>query len=522
MKKFFEIIKNYIYIKKFIKHNKKYFKNKSEKAENIILVELNSISSSIIAYSYLANFMGKHYMADIYAYKFDLGKNFFNKIYDIFFLRNIINYYKVYQSFGAKRLIENKLTEKEKNNSDIISENIFRGIKSKSDVLEIKIEGIEIGDLLYDSYLKKFNKSTIDIHDLKFKKFLFYFIGIFCFWKKYFEDNNIKIKTVVVSHCIYERAIPLRIALQNNIPCYQASAGYIYRLSHNNKFAYREYFNYKKQFSELSETVKIEGVAKAKERLQLRFSGKVGIDMKYSKKSAYGKFLNKPLLNKNNKIKILVATHCFSDSPHSFGNLLFEDFYEWLSFLGNLSEKLDYEWYLKTHPDFIKSTRNQIKLFEKKYNNFTLLPADASHLQLIEEGIDYVLTCHGTIGHEYAAKGKTVINASVNNPHINYNFNMHPKNIAEYKEIILNLKNNNFTFNKNEVYEYYFMKYINEKSNWLFKNYNDIMRKIGYKTQYKPVIFKIFLNQFNETRHHEVLNSLKDLISKKDYLFIPK
>ena len=466
--------------------------------------------------------MGKHYMADIYAYKFDLGKNFFNKIYDIFFLRNIINYYKVYQSFGAKRLIENKLTEKEKNNSDIISENIFRGIKSKSDVLEIKIEGIEIGDLLYDSYLKKFNKSTIDIHDLKFKKFLFYFIGIFCFWKKYFEDNNIKIKTVVVSHCIYERAIPLRIALQNNIPCYQASAGYIYRLSHNNKFAYREYFNYKKQFSELSETVKIEGVAKAKERLQLRFSGKVGIDMKYSKKSAYGKFLNKPLLNKNNKIKILVATHCFSDSPHSFGNLLFEDFYEWLSFLGNLSEKLDYEWYLKTHPDFIKSTRNQIKLFEKKYNNFTLLPADASHLQLIEEGIDYVLTCHGTIGHEYAAKGKTVINASVNNPHINYNFNMHPKNIAEYKEIILNLKNNNFTFNKNEVYEYYFMKYINEKSNWLFKNYNDIMRKIGYKTQYKPVIFKIFLNQFNETRHHEVLNSLKDLISKKDYLFIPK
>ena len=496
MKKFLEIIKNYFYVRKFINHNENYFKNKSEKAENIILLELNSISSSIIAYSYLANFMSKHYMADIYAYKFDLGKNFLNKIYDIIFLRNMIDYYKIYQSFGAKKLIENKLTEKEKINSDIISENIFTGIKSKSDILEI--------------------------HDLKFKKFLFYFIGIFYFWKKYFENNNIKIKTLIVSHCVYERAIPLRIALQNNIPCYQASAAYIYRLNNNNKFAYRDYFNYKKQFSELSETEKIKGVAKAKERLQLRFSGKVGIDMKYSKKSAYGRFLNKPLLNKSDKIKILIATHCFSDSPHSFGNLLFEDFYEWLSFLGKLSEKLDYEWYLKTHPDFIKSTRNQIKLFEKKYNNFTLLPADASHLQLIEEGIDYVLTCHGTIGHEYAAKGKTVINASLNNPHINYNFNIHPKNIEEYKEIILNLKNNNFTFNTNEVYEYYFMRYINRKNNWLFENYNDIMIKIGHKTHSRPVMFKIFLKKFNETRHQEVLNSLNGLISNKDYLFIPK
>ena len=519
MIKLLSTFKDYLYSIKFIKHNKKVFKKKERNTKNIILVEINSLHSSIIAYSYLANFLSDYYDANIHAYKFNVQKKILYKIYNFINLKNIINYSKIYKSFGVNRIFENNLTFDEKQQSMLISDKIYKSLKTKKNVLDIIIDGIEIGDLLYDSFLKKYNEATIDIKEEKFKNFLFHFIEIYFFWKKYLENNNVK--ALIVSHCVYHQALPLRLAISKNIPSFQASAAYIYRLSKNQKFAYKEYFDYKKEFLKLPEYKKVDGIREAKHRLQQRFSGKVGIDLRYSKKSAYGKFLNTRLLKNNDKIKILIATHCFSDSPHSFGELLFPDFYEWINFLGKLSAKRDYDWYLKTHPDFIQSTRNRIKSFVKKYDRFELLPAEASHLQIIDEGINFVLTCHGTIGHEYAAKGKTVINASLNNPHISYNFNIHPKNIQEYENLLLNLKNINFSFDKKEVYEFYYMKYINEKANWLFKNHNELIKNIGYYAQFNPVIYKIFLDQFSEDRHNEVLKSLKNFINGNDYLFIP-
>ena len=55
-----------------------------------------------------------------------------------------------------------------------------------------------------------------------------------------------------------------------------------------------------------------------------------------------------------------------------------------------------------------------------------------------------------------------VINASINNPHINYKFNFHPKNKKELKKIILNFKKEKkkLKINKGELYENYFMRNI--------------------------------------------------------------
>ena len=49
--------------------------------------------------------------------------------------------------------------------------------------------------------------------------------------------------------CLNGRPHAERIALSKNIPSYQASAGYIYKLNKKNKFAYKEYLDYIKQFS---------------------------------------------------------------------------------------------------------------------------------------------------------------------------------------------------------------------------------------------------------------------------------
>ena len=52
--------------------------------------------------------------------------------------------------------------------------------------------------------------------------------------------------------------------------------------------------------------------------------------------------------------------------------------------------------------------------------------------EIIENGIDYVFTVFGTPAHEYAYRGIKVINASNNNPHSAYKFNIHTNNFNDY------------------------------------------------------------------------------------------
>ena len=89
--------------------------------------------------------------------------------------------------------------------------------------------------------------------------------------------------------------------------------------------------------------------------------------MRYSTKSAYGKIKKKRLIKVSKKIKILIAAHCFSDSPHSYGYNIFDDFYDWIENLGIISEKTDYDWYVKTHPDYIESSKLTLIKLIKKY-----------------------------------------------------------------------------------------------------------------------------------------------------------
>ena len=58
------------------------------------------------------------------------------------------------------------------------------------------------------------------------------------------------------------------------------------------------------------------------------------------------KKINKRLIKKNDNVKILIAPHDFFDAVHIYGETLFEDFYEWLNFLGQFS-KTNYDWYIK-------------------------------------------------------------------------------------------------------------------------------------------------------------------------------
>ena len=277
---------------------------------------------------------------------------------------------------------------------------------------------------------------------------------------------------------------------------------------------------YKNDFEKLDISTKNKAIEKARGRLKLIFEGSTDVDQSYIKYTAYSqkKVLSKILRNKSH-VKILIASHSFHDSPNTLGKALFPDFFEWLQFLGELSKKTDYEWYLKTHPGIDNFDKKTINDFISRYNKIILIPNTTSHHQLIEEGINIVLTVHGSIGIEYAAKNITVINASLHNPHISYDFNIHPKSKEELENKIFNLKN---YVNKNlfseDVYKCYYMKYLHDNQNIFFSNFKDIEKQMGgWYALFSSEIYNYWMNFCTPDIQNKIDLNLKKFILSGEY-----
>jgi hypothetical protein len=504
-------------IKKIIFHNRKLFINKNSN-RNIVLFDFSENKQCHIPYSYTANILSSKYNARLTLFKTDIAlSSFKNIIFHFLFFFSIFPF-SIYKSFGVRNNVFYKFSMKDKRISLAMLKKIKKKINSKEDILNIKIDKIKIGDLIYDHYLKLYRLPTINLYDKKFLNFLYKSILIFNFWKNFFKENNVK--AVSVTHAVYLTGIPTRIAIFRKIPVYHMNLTGLFKLDLKNDRPYIDFKYFKKTFFQLSSSKRKNLIKMAKRRINLRINkNKIGVDMNYSKKSAWIKKTNQnKVLTANNRIKILIAAHCFFDSPHGYGNMIFPDFYEWMDFLGKLSNKTEYDWYIKTHPDYLPENKHIINYFLNKYPKFNLLDPNTSHHQIINDGINYVLTCHGTVGFEYAIMNVPVINASLNNPHINYDFNIHVSNIENYKRILTNLKKIKINIRKNEIYQYYAMRFLNSKIDYIFEDTNKIFKKYDYKIESLPSdIYDDFIKYWSLSRHNKILNTVNNFFNSGHY-----
>lgn len=503
---------------RFIEHNRRIFPPASVSPNApIVLMELNSMQSAHIAYAYLANVLASRFQARIVAYSFEEQSwraKFLFPVYRMLGLN--VGPYGIYRSFGAVELMRVSPSPAQKMRARELFEDLTRKIKTKTDLESLVIDGVWVGDLIYDSYLRNKSQPTVDIQSAGFRKYLLFMLEQFVFWREYIDGFNVA--GVNVSHCVYNLAIPMRLAVWRGIPAFQVNATHAYRLSKENVFAYNDFFYFRERFLQLPDSTREQGLKLAKERIDLRFSGAVGVDMAYSTKSAYGEIKKVRLLRESSRKKVLIATHCFFDSPHSYGKNIFPDFYEWLDFLGMITEQTDYDWYIKTHPDYLPGTKEIVDGFIARYPKFTLLPADASHHQIIAEGIDVALTTYGTIGFEYAALGIPVINASQNNPHAAYGFNVHAKDVEDYRRLLLDLEHLQIDIDKQQIYEYYFMRHIFNTENIFFQDYGAVISELGgYKNQFTPNVYNKWLEEFSITRHDQILKAIKKFIDSDNF-----
>lgn len=511
----FNLIRVNKFENKFINHNNLLFDTPNNK-DSTILVEMIGSQANHIALSYLLGILSKIHDAKIVGYNVRLPISIFKKL-----TLKVTNYKKkkIFESYGMTEILDFNINKDTKKLANKLTSKLISQIKSKSDLDSLTIENIWVGDLIYDQYLKSNMLPTINLKSKEFRKLIYEFSFLFIYWRKKLLKKDIK--ALVISHACYFIGLPGRIATELEIPVYQASLENIYYLTKNKLHPSSEFHTYKEDFERLDDETKLNATKIARERLKLIFKGSVDVDQRYIKHSAYNKNKsNDKLLDNKSSIKILIAPHCFFDSPHGLGKTLFPDFYEWLDFIAKLTSITDYEWYIKTHPKTFPENKAVIKDFVNRYPKIKYLNDEISHNQLIEEGINIVLTVYGSIGLEYAARNITVVNASINNPHISFDFNIHPKSKEDLRKIILSLeKHVNASLSSDDVYKCYYMKYLHYKKDIFIADYKSVIDSMGgyYNSLFTPKIYDFWIKYWSRDIHSHINNSLKEFVLSGEY-----
>ncbi len=518
---------NYKLLKNYTKHNNSIFP-KNKHYDQIFLVEFNGWQGIQIAFSYLTNFFLQNKKCKIIAFNsynlFEHNKeSLLNKI-----KWNIGKFFKiknfgVYASFGVSDFIKPKYDSSIKNNSLKKVKQFFKKEKNLRDLESFRLENIWIGDLIYDSYLKKYSTDTIDLNSKNFK-FFFECLCNFYYWHNYFKKQ--KIKGVAVAHSVYVSGIPSRIADYQNILNFGFQGSNFVNCT--NKTCYKKRENatrihfryYRKLFKKFKKPQAKTNIILGQKYLKELIEGKN--KYYYLKKTAFLKknYSINYFKNYKKKIKVIIFPHLFTDSPHVYGNHFFPDFKEWFMFLEKIVKKTDYDWYIKPHPLEDNVTKNITELLIKKNLSVKLLPKDLSNSHIGSKKIDFALTVYGTIASELSAYGIKVINASKNNPHFNYNFCINPKNITEYKKTLLNLKKNNFKINKQDLFEYHYMKkHYPDFDNYLF---TDLEKYFRYNKNRQIFLtnkcYKLWLEDFSLKKHKDIIKMLENFIKSGDYM----
>lgn len=504
-------VKNFFLLWKYYFHNKKNFK-KTSNGDSIVLVENNALCDSHIVYSYLSNILSQKYNSKIYSYNPNFFNNTFRKL--IFYIKIFIlfSYRYIYFSFG----VEKNIIPKHNNKNEIEKKfnEVKNKLKSNKDIYDINLKDVNVGDLVYDGFLRKYDLPTINIHSKIFEEYLKNFIDLFYFWLDFFSNH--KISSVIVSHTVYEFGIVLRLAIKNKIKAYSAGSFFIF--SHdekNNSIFDMPYFS--EEFQKLDERTRIKSILQGKKFIDRKFAGEKTIENKVTALPGESPLKTKNFTDKvlriNKKNKILIAAHHFSDSPNAFGRNIFNDFYDWVDFLGKKSSNSEYDWYIKFHPLEYDANKDTVKFFLKKYPTLKLIDKNITHSQLISEKINVILTIYGTIGLEYAYFNIPVINAGSKNPHCSYNFNYHAKNIDDYNYAIDNFEKIKLNYDKKYIYEYFYMRYLH--GFYLFPD--ELENDYGNIDYQSCLIYGKWMNIHNEKLNIKLRDHIKSFVDSSSF-----
>lgn len=487
-------------VRRYCAYNSEVFNSGFRPADRIILMDCFPIPQWVIANSFLVNKLSAQFDARIASYGV-VPRDFYTDA--------------LYRSFGCETHLQVKLNASTGKERKRLFRSILPTVKTKQDLFDLRIDGVWIGLDVYESILRT-GIPTVEVGTFMFKYQLFHALKYYLYFSGLFAEGIVK--SVALSHDSYiSMGLVAKIAYRYGVPVYLANPFEIARTVRPHQL-YERLRKYSDYFTALEDAEKARGIAWARERLEKRVKGVVGVNMSYQNVSSFGGARTGRQTFETDKLKIVVATHCFFDNPHGYGAVLFPDFYEWLCFLGEISTITDYEWYLKPHPDYLPGTLETLSEIAGRYPKLRLIDPATSFDQLREEGVSIALTCYGSIGHELPFLGYKVINAAYN-PHIAYRFNWHPASIEDYRDILMNLQNLGDVQDVDKIYEFFYInKVYTQPDDFLFESFERYLSDAG-GDPLSVTAYDAFLSQCDVVRAKADRKMDAFLRSDKTYYF---
>ena len=454
-------------------------------SSGVILIESDQVYLNQVAQNYASGPLAEFHSSRIVSYR--MGKlNFWTPL-----TARIRHFLSLAYGFGSKKLV--LMNGRPSSRAKLAANDLLDSIQSKGDLERLNVSGILIGDLIYDRFLSTHQSATVDLESQEFRRIFEESLTYFFQWLDFFSKNEIK--AICISHCVYHYAIPARVAMQSDIPVYEITAGSIFKLDRINLHAVVSHTALK--------TAADKGLATNFQEVIAVGNREIG---NYLRPDAF-KNPNLKALHSNEvsndleleldprKITLLVATHLFYDAPHRYGIALFPDFFEWIDHLGQLSNKTDYNWLIKVHPDLPLLKGSIIGDVLLKYPRLKLVPPSTSHASLVKAGVDFVLTVHGSVGFEFPLFDVPVIAANPNAPYSCFDFSISPKSVDELDKLIFGLTNGSKNIERNDLASFFYARCVTQYDAWLLKNYSQFLEDVGgMNNSMSKKVLKYFVN----------------------------
>lgn len=308
---------------------------------------------------------------------------------------------------------------------------IYKEFRTHPSLADYVVDGVIVGDLIIDSFLRFRPSPQFDVSDRFVKKLIRQVLRDIYKAERYFKKRKPCI--YLTSYTTYiQHGLPVRVALKYGVEvrCFPGALNFGKKLSHADFYHSLNCENYRSEFANLGQ--KNLKLHKAEVALNDRFSGKRDIATNYMRVSAYA---TSDIKNSDFKGHVVIFLHDFYDSPHFYSNFIFVDFWSWLTYTIDILIEFNIKFLIKPHPNQIPESDRAFKSLISQYPGVRVLPDNISNLLLVDSGIICGITAYGTVAHELAYFGIPSITCA-NHPHHKYDFCRTARSLVEYREFL--------------------------------------------------------------------------------------
>lgn len=390
----------------------------------------------------------------------------------------------LFEAFGAPTLVSPRDEERHAEAARTLARDAFAGIVTRREILDLKLDDVNLGDIIYDSYQRYFMEPTAVIGDPKLLEVIERVFAIYLASQEFLSNHEVA--ALFTDHAVYYPAgVFTRVALRHGVPVYHVpyEPATLVRLDpdmyhgvpgnaigrpagYGNCKLILPFHLFPKLFARLSKEEQEEGIARGRANLQARLSGVYDSSI-LPGGTAYHQAGpdDARLMKAGDRPRIIMLLHDFLDAPHAFRDHLFDDNYQWAVWMLERASQTPYDWYVKPHPNAVHDPALSVKNAEvlaelkERFPRVTFLSPLVSNNQLVTEGLAAMFTGYGTAGHEFAYLGVPVVNAG-DGPHISYNFNLHARSLEQLAEYVDHAADLSIVIDKRAIEEYSYMRFI--------------------------------------------------------------